>query len=144
MGTYLSLSRIKKDDSYVTETNQDYVVVDFDLKENFFVEYIDTLKPINNGIYNLMEDESLQEEIGLNESNFLFFTMAGSFEDGENVTIFFEPEPILKTFDIINDNREKLTSSRLFEVSNWTTVDECTDFLKKAVSDNNLVQFYWQ
>lgn len=144
MGTYLSLSRIKKDDSYVTETNQDYIVVDFDLKENFFVEYIDTLKPISNGINNLLEDEALQKEIGVNASDFLFFTKAGSFENGENVDVFFEPGEILKTFDMLLNNREKLVSSKLFSDSDWPSIDTCADFLKKAVSDNNFVQFYWQ
>ncbi|MBV7441587.1 hypothetical protein KRX57_09145 [Weeksellaceae bacterium TAE3-ERU29] len=144
MGVYLSLSRIKKDDSYVVETNQDYIKVDFDIKENFFVEYIDTLKPLADGIYNLIEDNDLLEELGLKESDFLFFTKAGSFEDGENVDIFFEPEHILRTFDILLHNKELLISSNVFEDSDWTTVNICTDFLKKAISDNNLVQFYWQ
>lgn len=144
MGTYLSLSRIIRDDSYITDTNENYIVVDFDLKENFFVEFIDTLKPMSNGIYNILRDVEIQKQMGLNESNFFFFTRAGSFEDGVNVEVLFEPGQILKTFNILLENRQALVSSKVFEASDWASVHTCTDFLKKAVSDNNFVQFFWQ
>jgi hypothetical protein len=144
MGVYFSLSRIKKDDSYIKDKNEAFVQVDFDIKENFFVEYIDTLMPTANGIGHLLERQDTLGKFSLSADNFLFFTKAGSFLDGQNVEIFFDPNAIVRTIRILIDNKTSLVNDKIFDQSALDNLETCKNFLEKAIAENNYVQFYWQ
>jgi hypothetical protein len=145
MGVFFSLSRVKKDDSFILQKHDDYIEVDFDIKEKFFVEYIDFLAPCSEVFYSILENQEILDSLNLNEGDFYFFNFAGNFMEGDNVEKFILPEKILPIINILLENSELLYSENIFTDKNAEeNMILCQAFLLKAKAEDCYIQFYWQ
>ncbi len=145
MGAYFSLSRVSKDKSYIRSINEDFIDVDFDLKEKFFVEYIDDLHLTSQIFFKILENEEAMRHLGLKPEEFLFLTLSGNFMDGDNVEKFFEPEKILLLVNKIIADKDYLNSIKIINNKlEEENLKKCREFLSKAIAENCYVQFYWQ